>query len=292
MSITRRKLTLALAECPGIGAKTITRIHTRNDLLGRKIDEFLRLGVESLHEEYKIKPQTATKWVTHRDEWMAQADELEAKLAPFQIHVVTAADAHYPRIIESLDPDPPGVLYLFGNTRLLQSETFAVLASRNPDEDALRTIEACTEEHIFNGRSLVSGHDTPTYQRSAVTALRYGAPRTMVFDTGLFDALGDTLRNEPFAAARLWRYEFDRQTDLAVTFINPIKSYHRNSNRMRDRIVAGLAKNIDFISISPGGNMEKIAQLSLKSTRRIRVHESVPIAEKLESLGASILAAR
>lgn len=292
MSITRRKLTLALAECPGIGAKTITRIHTRNDLLGRNIDEFLRLGVESLSEEYKIKKQTATKWVTHREEWMGQAEEVEAKLAPFQIHIVTSADAHYPRIIESLDPDPPGVLYLFGNTRLLQSETFAVLASRNPDEEALRTIEACTEEHIFNGRSLVSGHDTPPYQRSAVTALRYGAPRTMVFDTGLFDALGDTLRNEPFAAARLWRYEFDRQTDLAVTFINPIRSYHRNSNRMRDRLVAGLAQHIDFISISPGGNMEKIAHLSLKSTRKIRVHESVASAERLESLGASILVAR
>ena len=50
MKVNRRSLVVALALTPGIGGKTITRVLTRNDLLGRSIDEFLRLGSEALRE--------------------------------------------------------------------------------------------------------------------------------------------------------------------------------------------------------------------------------------------------
>lgn len=283
---TRRRLTLALALTPGIGGKTLTRVLTRNDLLGRTPEDFLRLGPEALREEYKLKPKVAETWTSNQSEWLSEADRLAAVLEPHRVHLVTAADAHYPRRIETMDSDPPGLLYLYGNHRLIDKFTFAVLSSRGTTTDQLAWMEKLAESHILDGRTLVSGHDTPEYQRSAVTSLRWGAPRILVLDTGLFTALGQDLKEEPFAAARLWRFQFDPQTDLALTWINPLRTYHRNSNRLRDRLVASLALSLDFVNLRPGGNMHRLALAALAAGRQVRINEDLPFFPELHQHGA------
>ena len=284
--VSRRKLTLALVLCPGIGGKTLTRIHTRNDLLGRSIDEFLRLGVEALREEYKLKPKVAETWVSNQTTWLEEANNLSKSLEPHRVHLVTAADAHYPRRIEAMDPDPPGLLYLYGNHKLIDMMTFSVLSSRGTSDHDLVWMENLAEGHILGGKTLVTGHDTPEYQRTAVTSLRWGAPRIIVLDTGLFSALGDDLKEEPFAAARLWRYEFDPKTDLALTCIHPHRKYHQNSNRIRDRLVASLSIALDFVNVRPNGNMERLAKSAVQAGRQVRINESLPLFETLRKSGA------
>lgn len=284
--VSRRRLTLALAQCPGIGGRTLTRILTRNDLLGRSSAEFMKLGAESLKEEYRLKANVAEAWASQSGHWLGEADRLASLLEPHRVAIVTAADAHYPRRIEAMDSDPPGLLYLYGNHRLVDMVTYAVFGSRNSSEQDLAKMEHLAEEHILSGRTTVTGHDTPEYQRTAVTALRWGAPRILVLDTGLFSALGEDLREEPFAAARLWRYKFDPQTDLAMTAVNPIKTYHRNSNKVRDRLVASMALYLDFCFVKPGGNMHRTAKSALKAGRKVRVIESSPVHDELAQLGA------
>lgn len=284
--VSRRKLTLALALCPGIGGKTLTRILTRNDLLGRSMEEFLRLGPEALREEYKLKPKVAQTWSEDRNKWLEKADELAANLEPHRVNLVTAADAHYPRRIETMDPDPPGLLYFYGNHRLVDKMTFAVLSSRGASDQDLAWMEKLAEDHILSGKTLVTGHDTPEYQRTAVTSLRWGAPRILVLDTGLFTALGDSLREEPFAAARLWRYEFDPQTDLAITPVHPFGVYHRNSNRIRDRLVASLSIALDFVHVREKGNMHRLAVAATQAGRQVRLNEELPFYPHLRNQGA------
>ncbi len=287
MSATsRRKLTYALAQCPGIGGKTITKIHTRNDLFGRSADDFLKLGAEALREEYKLKEKVAMEWTANLKQWLQEAEKLAQVLEAHNIKIVTAADAHYPRRIETMDSDPPGLLYLYGNHKLLDMVTYSVLSSRNTTDSQLVEMEQLAEEHILLGRTTVTGHDTPEYQRTAVTALRWGAPRILVLDTGLFTALGEDLKEEPFASARLWRYQFDPLTDLALTAVNPLKNYHKNSNRIRDRLVASLSLYLDFVHVTPNGQMHKMANLALKAGREVRISESCDLHENLTSHGA------
>ncbi len=289
MAVTRRILTLALASSPGIGAKTITRILTRNDLLGRSPDDFLALGSEALREEYRLAQSKAERFNVHKSRLIAEATQLEANLAQMGVTAVTAADAHYPRQLEMYDPHPPELIYMYGNSRLLTAKTFCVLASRNASEQALIEIEKSTENRILRGNTLVTGHDTVEYQRSAVTALRWGAPRIMVLDTGFYNALGDDLREEPFAAARLWRYKFDPKTDLAISAVSPFGGYHRNSNRVRDRLIGGLSMIFEGICIKPAGNMEKLLKLAIKAGRQVSISEISPGYESLIDLGAEFL---
>ncbi len=263
----------------------MTRILTRNDVLGRTEEEFLRLGEQALIEEYKLKPSIALRWHAERAKLLTQAKADETRLEQFGVTLVTAADASYPRQIENFDPDAAAMLYLYGNRRLLSADTFCVLSSRNSPPEALTEIELRTEEHVLRGKILVTGHDTEAYQRSAVTSLRWGSPRIVVLDSGFFQVMGDELRNELFPAARLWRYEFDAQTDLAIAAVAPTGTYHRNSNRIRDRIVAGLSLTQDYIIVSPGGNMEKLARLAARAGRNASISELSPVFDPFIAMG-------
>ncbi len=82
-------------------------------------------------------------------------------------------------------------------------------------------------------------------------------------DVGLFQGMGPDLSEEPFRAARLWRYQFDPKTDLAISAINPDRPFHPNSNRVRDQVIGGLSHRLDFVHVTGGGTMERVALAGL-----------------------------
>ena len=273
MSLTRRSFALHLALTPKIGGRSVVRILARNDLLGRTPEAFLALSPEALREEYRLTVPQATSLKHGTRERLDANAALERRLDALGVRLLTAADAGYPSLVESFDPDPPGVLFLHGNARLLQAPTFAVLGSRATTPAGLDLIDRLTEEGVLAGETLVTGHDRPEYQRSAIVPLRWGAPRILVLDRGLFAVLGPDLKDEAFRAARLWRYEFDPGTDLAISPFRPEADFVGVNNQVRDRLVASLSRRIDFVRIAEGGNMARLARLALKAGRPVRVAE-------------------
>jgi DNA processing protein len=249
----------------------------RNDLLDLSPVHFLRLSREALIEDYRLRASQAESWMRGKRELCKQAELIESQWNEQGLHVIHATDAHYPQTLEGFEPDPPGALFAYGNLHLLQAPTAAVLASRDAPPAALDWVERRAEEVVMQGHLLVAGHDTPAYQRAAVVPLRWGCPRILVLDTGMFDGLGPDLDQEPFASARLWRYQFDPKTDLAISAVPPYAKYHRNANRIRDRLVAGLASQLHFAWIAPGGNMERTWKQAEKTGRSISIwEESLP----------------
>jgi DNA processing protein len=260
---------------PGVGGRSVTRVIARNDLLGRTPEEFLALSPEVFREEYRLGSRAVAELAKDVDERVSATRSLEQKLGGLGVSLATAADALYPAMVEEMDPDPPGVLFLYGNTRLLEARTFAVLASRNTRPADLELIEALTEEGVLGSEVLVTGHDRPEYQRSAVVPLRWGAPRILCLDRGLFKVLGEDLRDEAFRAARLWRYQFDPTTDLVVSPFRPHSDFIGVNNRVRDRLVACLARRLDFVNVASGGNMESLVRMALKAGRSVRVSDRI-----------------
>jgi DNA processing protein len=177
---------------------------------------------------------------------------------------------------------------MYGNTKLLEARTFSVLASRNSLPADLNQIEQLTEQAVLNSEVLVTGHDRPEYQRSAVVPLRWGSPRVLCLDRGLFNVLGDDLKQEAFRAARLWRYEFDPNTDLVVSPFKPDSNFVGINNKVRDRLVACLSRRIDFVSIAQGGNMQTLARLALKAGRPVRVSDRIVGYREFLEMGARL----
>jgi DNA processing protein len=290
MSLPRRSFALLLALTPGFGGRSVTRVLARNELLGRAPEDFLGLSPEAWREEYRLTKRAVESLSGDTKGLILKVGEMEKRLGGLGVSLVTAADAHYPAMVEEMDPDPPGVLFLYGNARLLEARTFSVLASRGTLPADLELIERLTEEAVLEGEVLVTGHDRLEYQRSAVVPLRWGSPRILCLDRGLFKVLGDDLRDEAFRAARLWRYEFDPSTDLVVSPFRPEADFIGINNKVRDRLVACLSRRLDFVNVAPGGGMESIMRMALKARRKVRISDRIVGYRAWREQGAGVIA--
>lgn len=117
-------------------------------------------------------------------------------------------------------------LWLYGNVRLLKATLAHVPASLGHAHHApaeLDQIERQAEMAVLEGKVLVVGIHSPAHQRAAIVPLRWGAPRILILSGGFHHHLGKDLKEEPFRAARLWRYQFDERTDLVVSRRAPDK---------------------------------------------------------------------
>lgn len=112
-------------------------------------------------------------------------------------------------------------LRAYGNLRLLESPAMYVnhnaLRAGPDDAETLKQIEVDTEAAILAGKVVVTTLGGVCAARAAVVSLRWGAPRILVLSCGIRKALGKDLTNEPLLCCRLWRYQFDPQTDLVLS---------------------------------------------------------------------------
>ena len=290
MSLSRRSFSLLLAMTPGIGGKFLTRILARNDLLGRTPEEFLSLSPEAFREEYRLSTKAAKALSEAPEARVRYTLTVEKKLSGLGVTLISSADAHYPSLVEEMDTDPPGILFLYGNTKLLEANTFCVLSSRNSRPADLDLIEKLAEEGVLKSEVLVSGNDRPEYKRSAIVPLRWGSPRILCLDRGLFTSLGPDLKHEKMHEAALWREQFDPSTDLVVSPFRPDAGFVGINNQVRDRLVGCLSRRLSFVQISEGGNMEKVAKMALKAGRKVEISDRSPNYRSLVELGASLLA--
>ena len=290
MGLTRRTFSLFLAMTPGIGGRSVTRILARNDLLNRTPEEFMRLSTEAYIEEYRLSRKAAVNLANDPEAQVDRVQVLEKRLTGLGVTLISSADAHYPPMVEQMDPDPPGILFLYGNARLLEANTFCVLSSRNSRPADLDLIEKLSEEGVLRSEVLVSGHDKPEYKRSAIVPLRWGSPRILCLDRGLFTALGSELSHDASHEALLWREKFDPKTDLVVSPFRPEAGFVGVNNQVRDRLIGCLSKRLAFVHMSEGGNMDKVAKLALKAGRRVEVSDRIPNYRSWAEQGARVIA--
>lgn len=140
----------------------------------------------------------------------------------------------------------PASLWLYGNARLLNANLACVEQTFGyPDQsfDELDEIERIVERSVLSGNVLVTGVHNFAHQRAAVVPLRWGSPRILVVSGGFNHHLGQALDQEPFRAARLWRYQWDARTDLIISRRAPDKlPTFAHCNPCVDRLVAKIAE--------------------------------------------------
>lgn len=141
----------------------------------------------------------------------------------------------------------PAGLWLYGNIRLIRCDLGYVREAgfrvdHLPSE--LDAIERRAEEIVLGGQVLVCGVHNPAHQRAAVVPLRWGAPRILVVSGGFHHHLGPELTEEPFRAARLWRYQWDPHCDLIVSRRAPDKRpTYGQYNPTVDRLIVKLCEH-------------------------------------------------
>jgi len=254
---------LALCLTPELGSASVSKILAKNALLGIHPEEFLRLGRQELIVEYGLR-ENAAKAICDR-KFLERVEDFKRRVRGKNVALATQRSPIYPRRLEGFCEPPPVYVFLYGNYKALEGKTFCVLASRDASEEALLKVEKGVEAGVLEPMTLVSGANTVAYQRAAVVPLRWGAPRVLVLDRGLFAALGNGLDQEPFSAARLWRYRFDSSTDLVVSPFRPDDHFVPRNNRIRDECVVGLSDVVRWAYSRPGGNVEGFIERARKA---------------------------
>ncbi len=255
----RRELELLLCLTPGIGGSRLARILHQIGVSRISPEQFLCLSEEALREDFGVPSASASALVKQREELKSKAEAYRELVKGKPVRLVTVQNPLYPKRLEEFCEDVPGFFFSYGNLRVLETKTFCVLASSKSPEKDLDRVERVAEEGVLAPRTLVTGVNTPAYQRSAVVPLRWGAPRILVLDRGLFEALGKDLSKEPFRTARLWRYRFDPQTDLVISAHRPFDGYAPGNNVRRDEIVVGLSDEVRVVYARQGGVVERLA---------------------------------
>ncbi len=126
---------LHLVQTPGIGPATARKLLAvfglPHQILAAGFDALAQLVPVPIARALSAPPASSTaKLVARTSEWLEQRGN----------HVVTLADAAYPRALLSI-ADPPLLLYVSGRLALLSCPTLAVVGSRNATAQGMANAE-------------------------------------------------------------------------------------------------------------------------------------------------------
>jgi DNA processing protein len=251
---------LALCFAPKVGSETFRNVLAKKATLGLSSEDCFGLDRERLIDSLQMPSESAAAFADSGSPMYGAIAKYKENIGTKPVRLVTTASAIYPQRVVDYCKSPPAFLFLYGNVRVLSAKTFAVVCSRNPSPGDLDSVERAAVAGVLSSMALVGGTNTDAYQRASIVPLRWGAPRILVLDRGLFCALGDDLEEEPFRAARLWRYRFDPEADLVISRNRPFDEYAASNQSYRDELVVALADQIDAIRLRPNGNMDKLSK--------------------------------
>ncbi len=176
---------LALPYLRGIGRRTIHSIAARNRALDIPITRFFEMRKRDLLARYDM-PAGAELDLASRKRALKLANELTSRALRAGVSVLTVADEAYPvGLLNSLGDDAPHILYLAGDTTLLDKPGIAVVGTRNPSRKARRAATACAGKVAAEGFNIVSGYAEGIDTLAHTAALKRGGTTTMVLPYGI-----------------------------------------------------------------------------------------------------------
>ena len=250
--MTERQWLLFLSLLPDVGRQTMRHLLERQQVWRLTPAEFLHLPVESLQHEFRLPPRALRALRENLPALLQEAEQLDAHLTRCSVRWLSFQDAAYPRQLERM-PDPPALLFLYGNHELLNQPNFALLASHTVSQQGLAELEQVAQLFFSNGWVPITSTTQPAYQRLLLCALRASRPYMLVLDRGLLRVFGDDLRREPLRQARIWQAEFDPTNALAISPFRPRDGWVASNSRYRDALIAHLTDAPIVVEARPDG---------------------------------------
>ena len=202
--LTDRQWLLFLTLLPDVGRKTLRHVLERQQVRRETPAEILSLPDETLREEYRLPPRALRAMREERAARLEETARLDAHLTRCGVRWLSFQDAAYPAALEAM-PEPPAVLFLYGNHALLDGLTVALLGSHAISAEGLQELEQLAESLMAQGLTLLVSATQPAYQRALLCAVRRGACREYPRGARLRPHLFPTGRNTRRDCARLPR---------------------------------------------------------------------------------------
>jgi predicted Rossmann fold nucleotide-binding protein DprA/Smf involved in DNA uptake len=163
--LTDRQWLLFLTLLPDVGRKTLRHVLERQQVRRETPAEILRLPDETLREEYRLPPRALRALREERTARLEETARLDAHLTRCGVRWLSFQDAAYPAALEAM-PEPPAVLFLYGNHALLDGLTVALLGSHAISAEGLQADKGTslrfTSRRKTQNFTIYTQHTTPT----------------------------------------------------------------------------------------------------------------------------------
>jgi len=249
---------LRLVLTPSVGPATARKLLARFGLPQRVFEAALN---ESAAVEALVGPRTAAALRDTPAEWRSQCDlTLQWLAASGDHHVITLADAAYPRELLTTE-DPPLLLWVQGQlAALAHPRRLAVVGSRNPTPQGLENARHFARALAEAGVEIVSGLALGIDGAAHEGALAAAGPTLAVVGTGLDSVYPK--RHAGLAAAMAERGAIISELLLGTPPIAP-------NFPKRNRIIAGLAHGTLVVEAAlPSGSLIT-ARLAIEQGREV-----------------------
>ena len=173
--------------------------------------------------------------------------------------VLTLADSRYPKLLLEI-PDPPVLLYVSGNAKLLSSPALAVVGSRNATPQGLKNAQSFSRAFSDAGFAIVSGLALGVDSAAHAGGLEGRNSTIAVLGTGI-----DTVypkRNEPLAEQISLRGALVSEFPLGAS---PVPG---NFPR-RNRLISGLARGCLVVEAALDSGSLITARLAAEQGREV-----------------------
>ncbi|GIV10801.1 MAG: hypothetical protein KatS3mg020_0292 [Fimbriimonadales bacterium] len=269
-TLTDRQWLLFLTLLPDVGRRALRYVLERQQVRRETPEEILNLPAETLRAEYRLPPRAV---YAMREEWarrLQETQQLEEHLTRCGARWLCFQDAAYPHALDDM-PEPPPVLFTYGDHALLNEPCFALLASHTVSARGLRELEEVNESLIAQGFTPIVSATQPAYQRALLCTVRQGAPYVLTLDRGLLSAFAEDLRKEPLRQARIWQAEFDPNRALALSPFRPRDGWVAANGKYRDALIGYLASAVMVIEARPDGYIVQLCRQLLQHGRKVYV---------------------
>lgn len=267
-TLTDRQWLLFLTLLPDVGRRTLRYVLERQQVRRETPEEILKLPADTLRDEYRLPPRAIYAICEEWAQRLEETQRLEAHLTRCGARWLSFQDAAYPHALDDM-PEPPPVLFTYGDHALLNEPCFALLASHNVSARGLSELEQVAESLIAQGFTPIVSATQPAYQRALLCAVRQGAPYVLTLDRGLLSAFGEDLRKEPLKQARIWQAEFNPQRALALSPFRPRDGWVAANGKYRDALIGYLASAVIVIEARPDGYIVQLCQQLLQHGRKV-----------------------
>jgi DNA processing protein len=258
--------TLLLAQLPGVGERTLSRVLAAAQQRGEPAQRLLLHPPELLRRELGMPDRAIDALRSEARTGFRRTRSLAARLQGDGVELLTRDSPDYPRRIERSLAAPPPILFLYGNRGVLSFPSVALLSSREITSQLVNATVLATRCAVEEGLSVIVGGMKATHRIAAATGRAARAPRAVVLDRGVLAAFAGNLQRDPFGlgGARLC---FDRAATLALSRFRPHDHAVPANGRKRDELIAALGDVLFVISARPGGETERLCAAAIDRGR-------------------------
>lgn len=257
--IDRHLAWLALSRIKGIGNKTLQKISTRNRELGIGPKDFWQMTESEMKARYNLSSRLLHSISVNRDRFNT-AQELLRELERHKVKIVTLEETDYPEPLRRI-PNPPFLVYLYGDMRLLSSYPVAIAGSRNISPKGLMLVYGFSQVLREQGQTIIRGTKFDVDILPEMAARRVPGYEIIIPSEGILTFLKRVEKNNGL----------DPTQYLIIGFVNPRAEWGPGIEAMRNSILFALSQRIIIVEAREDGFIIKEGLRAIKEGKGVFV---------------------